>query len=346
MVTAEASARSPPKLDSQPLLRICDLKTYFRVEGGVAKAVDGVSLDVYPDEVLGIVGESGSGKSVTALSILRLIPDPPGFLAGGEILFEGRNLLTLSYPQIRDIRGREIGMIFQEPMTALNPLFSIGMQVMEPLILHERLSRQAALERAVAMLDRVGIPDARRRMNSYPHEFSGGMRQRVMIAMALVCNPPLLIADEPTTALDVTTQAQILELMLELKAQRQGGSIILITHDLGVVAETCHRVIVMYGGKVQEVGTAEQIFDDPQHPYTQGLLASLPARGGQRHRRLRAIPGNVPSIMELPAACKFCTRCEQVFDRCRLEEPPLHDIGQNRLVRCHLLEDAAREAKP
>ncbi len=326
----------------QPLLSVRGLRTYFRVESHVAKAVDGVSFDVYPDEVLGIVGESGSGKSVTALSIMRLIPDPPGYVAGGEIHFAGRDLLRLDYKALRNVRGREIGMIFQEPMTALNPVYTVGMQVIEPIRRHEKVSRREAFDRAVQMLQHVGIPDAERRMNDYPHQFSGGMRQRVMIAMALVCNPSLLIADEPTTALDVTTQAQILELMLQLKEEHEAGSIMLITHDLGVVAETCQRVIVMYGGKVQEVGTVAQIFDDPQHPYTKGLLASLPAREGQKQDRLHAIPGNVPSIIDLPTGCKFCTRCEEVFDRCESEEPPLHSIGDGRLVRCHLLEERAQ----
>jgi len=322
-------------------MRIKDLQTYFRVEGGVAKAVDGVSIDVYPDETLGLVGESGSGKSVTALSTIRLIPQPPGYIAGGQVEFQGRDLLALDYRELRQIRGREIGMIFQEPMTALNPVFTIGMQVMETARRHLRLSRSEARDAAVAMLRQVGIPDAARRLTDYPHQFSGGMRQRVMIAIALICNPTLLIADEPTTALDVTTQAQILELMRELKSRRAGGAVILITHDLAVVAETCQRVVVMYGGKVQEVGTVEQIFSQPRHPYTQGLLASLPAREGARHGRLQAIRGNVPSILELPAGCKFCTRCDQVLPRCEAEEPPLYDLGHGHLVRCHLHKDQA-----
>lgn len=333
------TAPDPDPAPADPLLRIRDLKTWFRVEEGMAKAVDGVSLEVYPNEMLGIVGESGSGKSVTSLSIMRLIPDPPGVIAGGEIWFEGRDLLKLSHPEMRKIRGDQIGMVFQEPMTALNPVFTIGMQVIETVRNHLDVSKREAFEISVAMLERVGIPAARRRMKDYPHQFSGGMRQRVMIAIALVCNPRLLIADEPTTALDVTTQAQILELMMALKAQREGGAIILITHDLAVVAETCQRVVVMYGGKIQEVGTVEQIFDDPQHPYTQGLLASLPSRQAKRRARLKAIPGNVPSIMEMPTGCKFCTRCEQAFDRCQAEEPQLLELGEGRRVRCHLYEE-------
>jgi len=323
-----------------PMLSVRDLEVTFQVEDGVAKAVDGVSFDVLPDEVLGIVGESGSGKSVTSLAIMRLIPDPPGKIAQGTVLCDDQDLLELSYDEMRDVRGNKIAMIFQEPMTALNPVFTIGMQVMETVLTHERVSRKEAHKRAVSMLERVGIPDASKRMNDYPHQFSGGMRQRAMIALALVCHPKILIADEPTTALDVTTQAQILELMLELKAKEPGASIILITHDLAVVAETCQRVIVMYGGKVQEVGTVQQIFVDPQHPYTKGLLASLPATRGKRLERLYTIPGNVPSIMEMPAGCKFCTRCESVIDRCRSEEPLLHELSTGQLVRCHLVEES------
>ncbi len=322
----------------QPLLSVRDLRTYFRVEGGFAKAVDGVTFDVFPDEVLGIVGESGSGKSVTSLSIMRLIPDPPGKIAGGEILFDGRDLLKLDHVQVRHVRGNQIGMIFQEPMTALNPVFTIGMQVMEAVRAHRQVSGKQAREAAVDMLRRVGIPDAAQRLKDYPHQFSGGMRQRVMIAMALICRPQLLIADEPTTALDVTTQAQILDLMLELKADKLSGSLMLITHDLAVVAETCDRVLVMYGGKLQEVGTVEQIFHDPKHPYTQGLLASLPSQQQKPKSRLKAIPGNVPSIMELPLGCKFCTRCEQVFEPCETIEPELIDVGDGHQVRCHLYD--------
>ena len=346
-MNAKLQPLSPKAADTHgsPLLSVRDLKTYFRVEGGVAKAVDGVSFDVYPGEVLGIVGESGSGKTVTSLSVLRLIPDPPGFIPGGEILYDGRDLLKLSYDKMRDIRGNEIAMIFQEPMTALNPVFTVGFQIIETLRTHEKLSKAAAFDRAVESLEHVGIPDARKRMSDYPHQFSGGMRQRAMIAMALSCRPKLLIADEPTTALDVTTQAQILELMLQLKAEREGGAIILITHDLAVVAETCDRVVVMYGGKVQEVGTAEQIFYTPRHPYTQGLLESLPSAHA-RADRLHPIPGNVPSIMDMPAACKFNTRCEYVMDICRREEPPLYELPDGQLVRCFLMEDEPTAVDP
>jgi len=342
MATAQNSQQHAGTTHRAPILSVRNLHVNFRIEDGLANAVDGLSFDLDPNEVLGIVGESGSGKSVTALSIMRLIPDPPGKISEGKILFGGRDLLELTYEQMRDVRGNQIAMIFQEPMTALNPVFTIGMQVMETILTHERVSRRDAFDRAVEMLEKVGIPDARKRMNDYPHQFSGGMRQRVMIALALVCHPRILIADEPTTALDVTTQAQILELMLELKSKSDGASIILITHDLAVVAETCQRVVVMYGGKVQEAGTVEQIFHEPKHPYTQGLLASLPAVGGKKQRRLYTIPGNVPSIMEMPEGCKFCTRCSEVMDRCRTQEPPLHKLDSGELVRCHLMEEAAK----
>jgi peptide/nickel transport system ATP-binding protein/oligopeptide transport system ATP-binding protein len=330
------------KESTAPLLSVRNLRTYFKTDEGIAKAVDDVSMEVFSGEVLGIVGESGSGKSVAALSCLRLIPEPPGFIAGGEVMMQERDLLTLDYAELRRVRGRSIGMIFQEPMTSLNPVFTIGMQMMEPLLAHERIKRREAFQRAVEMLQRVGLPDAERRMKDYPHQLSGGMRQRVMIAMALICHPALLIADEPTTALDVTLQAQILDLMIELKEKHEAGSIILITHDLGVVAKTCNRVIVMYGGKVQETGTVEQIFDDPRHPYTEGLLASLPARQGKRHHRLKAIPGNVPAILDLPHGCKFSTRCAHVFDRCRHEEPPLCDLKDGRYARCYLMGEMSK----
>ena len=338
MAAINHSSDSASNISYRPLLRVRDLEVTFRVERGSARAVDGVSFDLAAGEVLGIVGESGSGKSVTALSILRLIPDPPGKIAKGRILLDDLDLLQLTYAEMRRIRGNEIAMIFQEPMTALNPVFTIGMQVREAVLTHAKVSTVEATNRAVEMLEKVGIPKARGRLNDYPHQFSGGMRQRVMIAMALVCHPRILIADEPTTALDVTTQSQILDLMIDLKQRESGASIILITHDLGVVAETCDRAIVMYGGRVQEVGTVEQIFGNAKHPYTQGLLASLPAMAGPRHERLYTIPGNVPSIMEMPNGCRFCTRCEHATDRCRDEEPPLHEIDDGQLVRCHLLD--------
>ncbi len=323
---------------NKPLLEVRNLHTEFHVEKRIAKAVGGVSFDLNAGEVLGIVGESGSGKSVTSLSILRLIPDPPGKITEGEILYGGRDLLKLSYEQMREIRGREIAMIFQEPMTSLNPVFTIEKQVTEPVLLHEKLNRKDAIERAVEVLSAVGIPDARRRLKDYPHQFSGGMRQRVMIAMALICRPAILIADEPTTALDVTIQAQILELMQKLQGEREGSSILLITHDLSVIAEMCDRVIVMYGGLIQEIGTIRDLFGNPLHPYTRGLLASIP-REENKGKKLYAIPGNVPSIFDFPSGCKFCSRCEHVQDRCREEAPELRELAKGHLVRCHFAEE-------
>jgi oligopeptide/dipeptide ABC transporter ATP-binding protein len=324
---------------SNPLLQIKGLRTWFHTEAGTAKAVDGVSFDIMSGEVVGLVGESGSGKSVTALSILRLIPDPPGKIMEGSILFKGQDLLKLSWEDIRAIRGREISMIFQEPMTSLNPVFTIGMQLMEVVLHHEKISKKDAFDRAVEMLKLVGIPDPSSRMHDYPHQYSGGMRQRVMIAMALACNPSLLIADEPTTALDVTIQAQILELMLKIKNERKDAAILLITHNLAVVAETCHRVIVMYGGKIQEIAPVHELFKNPLHPYTHGLLASLPTVDGEKQKRLRTIPGNVPSILDLPIGCKFVTRCPVKVDRCATTEPELIEVSPGHWVRCFLVGD-------
>jgi len=318
------------------LLSIRGLRTYFDTEAGVAKAVDGVDLDIRAGEVLGLVGESGSGKSVTALSVLRLVPSPPGRIVGGEIQFKGRNLLDLSWEDIRKVRGSEISMIFQEPMTSLNPVFTIGMQVAEVILQHEPVSQEEANRRAIDILTEVGIPDAARPMTQYPHHLSGGMRQRVMIAMALALNPDLLIADEPTTALDVTIQAQILDLMLELKARRPGAAILLITHNLAVVAETCDRVAVMYGGKIQEVAPVARLFENPLHPYTQGLLGSIPSVDGPRAKRLEVIPGTVPSILDMPVGCKFVTRCPRRFEPCADQEPPLIEMEPDHFVRCHL----------
>jgi oligopeptide/dipeptide ABC transporter ATP-binding protein len=319
-----------------PLVAIRGLRTYFTTEAGMAKAVDGVDLDILPGEVLGLVGESGSGKSVTALSILRLVPDPPGRIVGGEVRFRGRDLLQMSWDEIRAVRGKEISMVFQEPMTSLNPVFTIGMQVTEVLLAHVPCTRREAEGRAVDMLTQVGIPDAARRMKQYPHELSGGMRQRVMIAMALALHPVLLIADEPTTALDVTIQAQILDLMLDIKAKDERASILLITHNLAVVAQTCDRVAVMYGGRLQEVAPVRELFRSPLHPYTQGLLGSLPRVDGEKAARLTMIPGSVPDIHALPAGCKFVTRCEARFAPCADIEPPLVEVSTGHWVRCHL----------
>ena len=324
----------------EKLVEVKNLQTYFNIEGTWAKAVDGVSFDIYKGEVLGIVGESGSGKSVTALSLMKLIPDPPGRIMGGEILFKGKDIVKLSYEEMYSIRGSEIAMIFQEPMTSLNPVFKIGMQIAEVIQAHTKCDEAEAMKKAVDMLRAVGIPDPEKRINDYPHQFSGGMRQRVMIAIALACNPSVLIADEPTTALDVTIQAQILDLMLELKQRREEAAIVLITHDLAVVAEMCQRVIVMYGGKVQEVASVEELFATPLHPYTRGLMASIPRpkKETKGHERLTAIPGNVPSIMNLPSGCKFCTRCSEKIDRCDTEEPPVREVAPHHFVRCHLVE--------
>ena len=335
-----------PQAEGLPLLAIRGLRTHFYTESGVAKAVDGVDLDIAQGEVLGLVGESGSGKSVTALSILRLIPDPPGRIVEGEILYRGRDVLKLSWEEIRRIRGNDISMVFQEPMTSLNPVFTIGMQVMEVIQAHENVSRQEAHRRAVDILTEVGIPDPEQRMKQYPHHFSGGQRQRVMIAIALVLNPSLLIADEPTTALDVTIQAQILDLMLEMKERRAGASILLITHNLAVVAETCDRVAVMYGGKIQEVAPIDALFRTPFHPYTHGLLGSIPSVAGTKAKRLTVIPGSVPDIHQLPVGCKFVTRCPYAFEPCPDIEPPLIEEARGHWVRCHLYPHGGRPAVP
>ena len=320
------------------LLEVKNLRTYFDVEGETAKAVDGVSFHIYENEVFGLVGESGSGKSVTALSVIRLIPNPPGDIVEGEVIFRGQNLLDLSYREMQGIRGNEISMIFQEPMTALNPVFTIGFQLLEAITHHAVMSKPEARKRAIEMLDLVGIPDAARRLDNYPHEFSGGMRQRAMIAMALAMHPALLIADEPTTALDVTIQAQILELMLEVREKTGDASIMLITHDLAVVAETCERVAVMYGGKIQEIGLVSPLFHDPLHPYTRGLLSSLPRPDRESQLRLETIPGIVPSILHMPPGCKFAERCKERIARCDIEEPELVEVRPGRFCRCHLVE--------
>ncbi len=314
-----------------PLLDVRDLKTWFDTDDGVVRAVDGVSFDVRAGETLAIVGESGSGKSVTSLSILRLVPQPPGRIAGGSILFRGKDLLTLPVRDMRAIRGKEISMIFQEPMTSLNPVYTCGEQIMEVVELHEGLDRRAARERAIDMLRKVGIPSPEQRVDEYPHQMSGGMRQRVMIAMALACKPAILIADEPTTALDVTIQAQILELLDRLQSEL-GMAVLLITHDLGVVAETADRVAVMYAGQVVEYGDVLPIFQHPLHPYTAGLQASLP-KLGQVQDRLRVIPGNVPNPVRFPAGCRFHPRCPVRQERC-LTDPPVMTFDGGRTSRC------------
>ncbi len=325
----------------EPLLQVENLRTYFTTDAGVARAVDGVSFHVNPGETLGIVGESGSGKSVTSLSIMRLIPVPPGRIEpGSKILFRGdqgvEDLATASEERMRRIRGNDIAMIFQEPMTSLNPVFTVGAQIIESLELHQGLDKREAREKAIDMLKLVGIPIPEQRVDEYPHQLSGGMRQRVMIAMALACDPKLLIADEPTTALDVTIQAQILELLNRLQ-EELGMSIILITHDLGVVAETCDRVIVMYGGQVFEEGPVDDVFHDPQNPYTEGLLRSIPKLGGEVDR-LAVIPGVVPSPTNWPSGCRFHARCPYGWEKTEKEEPPVFEIGPGRRNKCWLVK--------
>ncbi len=321
---------------SDPLLEIRDLRTCFEVEGRTAWAVDGVSFAVRPGETLGVVGESGCGKSVTALSVLRLIPEPPGRIAGGQILFDGRDLVGVDEREIRRIRGNAISMIFQEPMTSLNPVFRVGYQIGEAIQLHQKATRAEARKRTIELLEQVGIPSPAERVDEYPHQLSGGMKQRVMIAMALACRPRLLIADEPTTALDVTIQAQILELLKEL--QREFGmAIILITHDLGVIAEMADRVAVMYAGKIVELSSTTDLFDSPKHPYTAGLFASLPQFAGAR-RRLRVIPGEVPNPLAFPAGCRFHPRCPAAADVCREAVPPLVEVAAGHSSACVRLE--------
>jgi oligopeptide/dipeptide ABC transporter ATP-binding protein len=315
-----------------PLLEIRSLTTWFFTEDGVVRAVEDVSLEIFPGEIVSIVGESGCGKSVTGLSLLRLIPIPPGKILKGELLFEGRDLLGLEEREMEKVRGNDISMIFQEPMTSLNPVFTIGNQIIEALQLHQNLDKKEARTRAIEMLDRVRIPSPEVRIDSYPHQLSGGMRQRAMIAMALSCQPKLLIADEPTTALDVTIQAQVLRLLKEIQRE-MGMAVMLITHDLGVVSEIADRVAVMYAGRIVESGPIETIFGEMRHPYTRGLLESIPHLDEKR-KRLNAIPGQVPNPMSLPGGCKFHPRCHLMIDDCKREEPPLFQVNGNHFSRC------------
>ena len=326
------------------LLQARDLRTCFLTPEGVVKAVDGVSFDVNAGETVALVGESGCGKSVTALSIMRLIPTPPGRIVGGQVLFDGRDLLTLDEDGMRRIRGKEIAMIFQEPMTSLNPVLTIGRQLTETLEVHMQMSRADADKRAVELLRLVGIPDAERRLSQYPHQFSGGMRQRVMIAIALSCNPKLILADEPTTALDVTIQAQILELMKDL-SQRFGVAMIIITHNLGVVARYADRVSVMYAGKVVEQGTAEEIYHNPGHPYTLGLLRSVPRLDQPRKEKLSPIEGQPPDLVSLPPGCSFRPRCRFAIEKCADEAPPLIQVGDGHLSACWAADRLGSEVK-
>jgi oligopeptide/dipeptide ABC transporter ATP-binding protein len=334
---APRAVGEPAVVPAQAILQIEDLQTHFFTAIGTVRAVDGVSYALKSGETLGVVGESGCGKSVTALSILRLIASPPGRIVGGAIRFEGRNLLELGESEMERIRGNDISMIFQEPMTSLNPLYTVGRQISEAIALHEGLSRRDAMDKAIEMLRRVQMPEAERRAQAYPHQLSGGMRQRVMIAMALACNPKVLIADEPTTALDVTIQAQILDLMRELQ-ETFGTAIILITHDMGVVAENADRVVVMYAGRKVEEAAAAELFDNPGHPYTKGLLGSIPhldtAARTTRRTRLAEIKGMVPSLFNLPGGCSFAPRCSFATDQCRAAAPPLQQQRPGHWIAC------------
>jgi len=324
-------------MSNNKLFEIKNLKTFFYTEAGTVKAVNDVSFDIYKGEVLGIVGESGSGKSVTSLSINRLIPNPPGEIVDGEVLYNGTDLLKLSYEQMREYRGKHIAMIFQEPMTSLNPVLRVVKQMNEVLVHHEGLTDDQATAKSIEMLEAVGIPEPERRINDYPHQFSGGMRQRIMIAMALQCNPSLLIADEPTTALDVTIQAQILDLMMDLKDSRKDAAILLITHDLAVIAETCDRVIVMYGGVIQEIASIDELFQNPLHPYTKALMESIP-KMDKKSKRLKALKGMVPSILELSEGCKLCTRFDPEDCACggTKIEPDLVEVEKGHYARINL----------
>ena len=326
------------------LLDVRNLKTYFYTAAGVVRAVDGMTYSVQPGETVALVGESGCGKSVSALSVMRLVSAPAGRIVGGQVLFQGRDLLALDEESMRHIRGREIAMIFQEPMTSLNPVLSIGRQLTEPLEIHLGMPPEQARQQAVELLTTVGIPDPERRLTQYPHQFSGGMRQRMMIAMALACNPALVLADEPTTALDVTIQAQILELMKDLSRQR-GIAVVLITHNLGVVARYADRVNVMYAGKLVEQGSARDVYSDPRHPYTIGLLRSVPRLDEPRKATLHPIGGQPPDLMHLPPGCAFAPRCQYAIARCQTEVPPLMPVAADHLSACWVAAQLGREAQ-
>ncbi len=323
------------------ILQVKGLRTYFSTDEGVVKAVDGVSFDLHRGETLGIVGESGSGKSVTNLSIINMIPNPPGRIEAGEVLFMGKDLLKMESAEIRQIRGNKISMIFQDPMTSLNPFLRISTQMVETIVLHQGLDKDAAKAKAIEMLKLAGIPSPEKRIDQYPHQFSGGMRQRVMIAMSLSCNPEVLIADEPTSALDVTIQAQILEIMKDLAA-RLGTAVILITHSLGVVAGMCDNICVMYAGRVAERGPTEEIFADPKHPYTQGLIKSVPRLDKTSNERLFSIRGQPPNVIDLPDCCPFYPRCDRAMDVCKRKYPPVTAIGSSRTVACWLYPEAPK----
>jgi len=327
--------------NNEEILEVKNLRTYFYTDEGVVKAVDDVSFSLHKGEVIGIVGESGSGKSVANLSVMNLILSPPGKIVGGEVLFHGEDILKLKEKQLQKIRGAKISMIFQDPMTSLNPFLRISTQLIETIMLHQNLDKKQAREKAIEMLNMVGIPAAAERVDSYPHQFSGGMCQRVMIAMALSCNPEILIADEPTTALDVTIQAQILDLIRDL-THKLGTAVILITHSLGVVAGMCDNIYVMYAGRVVEFGTAEQIFATPRHPYTRGLIKSVPRLDRRNRDRLFSIPGQPPNVIDLPPCCPFFPRCPEVTERCKTAYPEQVDFGNGHRAACW--EAAAKEA--
>jgi oligopeptide/dipeptide ABC transporter ATP-binding protein len=329
---------------AEPLLQVRNLRTQFFTEEGVVNAVDGVSYDVQPGEILGLVGESGCGKTVSALSVLRLIPSPPGKIVGGEIIFQGEDILKMDEDEVRHIRGNKIGMIFQEPMTSLNPVLTIGRQLTETLELHLKMDRHASTQRAIELLEMVGIPEAKQRIGDYPHQFSGGMRQRVMIAMALSCNPKLLLADEPTTALDVTIQAQILELLTRL-TRELGTAVVIITHNLGVVARYADRVNVMYAGKVVETATALELYHNPRHPYTLGLLKSVPRLDQVRKEKLDPIEGMPPDLIHLGAGCPFRPRCRFAVERCKEENPPLIPVADAHYSACWEWEKVRKVAE-
>ncbi|VBB39652.1 oligopeptide transporter subunit; ATP-binding component of ABC superfamily [uncultured Spirochaetota bacterium] len=329
-------------MTNEVILQVKDLKTYFTVDEGLVKAVDGVSFDLHKGETLGIVGESGSGKSVTNLSVINLIPTPPGKIAGGQVLFHGKDLLAMPQAEIRQIRGNKISMIFQDPMTSLNPFLKVSTQMIETIVLHQGLDKDAAKQKAIEMLKLAGIPAPEKRIDQYPHQFSGGMRQRVMIAMSLSCNPEILIADEPTSALDVTIQAQILEIMQEL-TKRLGTAVILITHSLGVVAGTCDTLCVMYAGRIVERGPTDVIFEDPKHPYTKGLIRSVPRLDVENSERLYSIQGQPPNVIDLPDCCPFYPRCEKAMDICKKKYPKIAHFDQGRAVSCWLYSGAKDE---
>lgn len=333
--TGDLSGETLSQTDAETVLEVSDLRTVFHTQDGDVCAVNNVNFSIKEGELLGVVGESGSGKSVTMMSLLKLLAMPPAEILSGSVMFEGRDLLGLSVEELRKIRGRDIGFIFQDPMTSLNPVFTVGYQIMEPLRTHMNMDKKAAKARAIELLELVGIPSAEARLRDFPHQFSGGMRQRVMIAIALACDPKVLIADEPTTALDVTVQAQIIEIIKDLR-QKLGMAIIWITHDLGVVAGIADRVAVMYGGQIVEYADVADLYSTPRHPYTKALLQTLPSQGGDRDERLVSIPGQAPNLKGELTSCPFAPRCSSVFDKCRSANPPLYQLSETQSSACWL----------